>query len=380
VSELVDNTPEDFELSPEQEDYIESVIQKLHNAKDEIGKAVLGQEDLIEGVLISLLCKGHILLEGVPGVAKTVLAESVAGALGLEENRIQGTSDTYPSDIIGTTLMEENKQTGERTFRFEKGPIFTNVFLFDEGNRASPRTQAGALQAMQEGKVTVDGETYKLPDVFFMIMTQNPIEQEGTNPLPEAQKDRFIMQYNVNFPDKDVEKQIGLATTRTQYSLDDIMNQAVKLKPPVNTVIKDDPLKPQLDEDQIIRAQHLVRWLPPGQEVVDAIVDIVRSLRPDLEVDQSLKSDLQKGQLTEMFNYVKENVEFGPGTRAIQAMILAVKARALLHGRVRANLDDVVAMADPILRHRMGMTIAARADNTDEVQVIEKVIEPYQMN
>ena len=298
----------------------------LSKARKEIGKVIFGQNQVVDQTLISLISGGHVLLIGVPGLAKTLLVETIATVLGLSSNRIQCTPDLMPADILGSEVLEEDAK-GKRSFRFIEGPVFTQFLMADEINRASPRTQSALLQAMQENEVSIAGVNHKLPQPFHVLATQNPIEQEGTYPLPEAQLDRFLMQIDVDYPDADTERQILLATTG---------NEAAKVK----TVLK----KTDLQD-----LQHFIRDMPIGEDVVDAILTLVRGARPE----------------TSDFDAVKKYVTWAPGPRASQGLMLAVRARALLDGRAAPSVDDVVALAEPILKHRMALSYkAASADIT----------------
>jgi len=319
-------------------DQVEAVGAKLATVRSAIGTAIFGQQEVVDQSLITLLAGGHGLLIGVPGLAKTKLVETLAVVLGLQPKRIQFTPDLMPTDIVGSEVLEESA-TGARTFRFVKGPVFCQLLMADEINRASPRTQSALLQAMQEHHVTVAGERYELPKPFHVLATQNPLEQEGTYPLPEAQLDRFLMQIDVRYPDLDAERQMLLATTGGE-------EEAV---PVVFT------------PDQLESAQRLVRRIPVGEKVVDAILNLVRSARPD----------------ETPHDFVKSNVAWGPGPRASQALMLAIRARALMDGRLAPSLDDVVELAPPVLRHRMALSFTARAEGTGLAEIIDRLTEEY---
>jgi MoxR-like ATPase len=300
----------------------ETTATHVRAAKEAIGAVIFGQEKVIEQALITVLCGGHALLIGLPGLAKTKLVDTMGTVLGLDARRIQFTPDLMPSDILGTEVLEEST-TGKRNFRFIPGPIFAQLLLADEINRASPRTQSALLQAMQEQHVTVAGTRHDVPRPFHVLATQNPIEQEGTYPLPEAQLDRFLMEIDVEYPNIEAERRIVFDTTGTEET----------------------KAKPVMTADDLIAAQRLVRRLPVGESVVEAILTLVRSARPGPEAGDA-------GKL----------IAWGPSPRASQALMLTVRARALLDGRLAPSADDVMALAEPVLKHRMALTFAARAD------------------
>ena len=316
---------------------IEALGPRLAVVRDSIAKVIYGQREVIDQTLITLLAGGHVLLIGVPGLAKTRLVETLGVVLGLDAKRVQFTPDLMPADILGSEVLEES-DGGARSFRFIRGPVFCQLLMADEINRASPRTQSALLQSMQEYQVSVAGQRHELPRPFHVLATQNPLEQEGTYPLPEAQLDRFLLQIDVDYPDQDAERKMMIATTGAAQP-------------------KADPV---LDAAELIRAQSLIRRVPVGEKVVDAILTMVRAGRPD-----DSKMDI-----------VRRNVAWGPGPRASQALMLAARARAVLDGRLAPSVDDVVALAGPILRHRMALTFAARADGVTVNNVIDKLREP----
>jgi len=300
----------------------EATAANIRSARAAIGSVIFGQERVVERALITVLSGGHALLVGVPGLAKTKLVETMGIVLGLDARRIQFTPDLMPSDILGSEVLEESPG-GKRSFRFIPGPIFAQLLMADEINRASPRTQSALLQAMQEQHVTVAGVRHDLPKPFHVLATQNPLEQEGTYPLPEAQLDRFLMQIDVDYPDREAERRILFETTGAE-----------EVRP-----------KPAMSAEDLIGAQRLVRRLPVGESVVEAILALVRSARPGAEGGDAAKL-----------------IAWGPGPRASQALMLAVRARALLEGRLAPSVDDVIDLAGPVLKHRMALTFAARAD------------------
>ncbi len=311
----------------------ESTAAHVRAAKDAIGAVIFGQDKVIEQALITVLSGGHALLVGVPGLAKTKLVDTMGTVLGLDARRIQFTPDLMPSDILGTEVLEETPG-GKRIFRFIQGPVFAQLLMADEINRASPRTQSALLQAMQEQHVTVAGTRHDLPKPFHVLATQNPLEQEGTYPLPEAQLDRFLMEIDVDYPNIEAERRILFDTTGAEES-----------KP-----------KAAMSSDDLISAQRLVRRLPVGESVVEAILTLVRSARPGPEAGDA-------GKL----------IAWGPSPRASQSLMLAVRARALLDGRYAPSIDDVLALAEPILKHRMALTFAARADGESINKVIGRL-------
>jgi len=317
---------------------VEQCGQRIAAIRREIGRHIFGQQEVVELTLISILAGGHALLVGVPGLAKTRLVETLGRVLGLDEKRIQFTPDLMPADILGSEVLEE-ADSGERAFRFIRGPVFCQLLMADEINRASPRTQSALLQAMQEREVSVAGHPHVLPSPFHVIATQNPLEQEGTYPLPEAQLDRFFMEILVDYPDLEAERRMVLATTGPGEAAP----RAV------------------FDASELIATQNLVRTLPVGNHVVDAILGLVRAARPD--------GDAQ--------NDDKALIAWGPGPRGAQALMLGVRARALLDGRLAPSVDDVLALAKPVLRHRMALTYAARADGLNEETVIDRLCQPY---
>src|SRR5215468_164354 len=300
----------------------EQVSAQIRAAKEAISTVIFGQDRVIENTLVTILSGGHALLIGVPGLAKTKLVETLGITLGLDAKRIQFTPDLMPSDILGAEVLDES-QTGKRSFRFISGPVFAQLLMADEINRASPRTQSALLQAMQEQHITVAGVRHDLPKPFHVLATQNPLEQEGTYPLPEAQLDRFLMEVDVDYPDREAERRILFDTTGAEES-----------KP-----------KPAMTADELMAAQRLVRRLPVGESVVNAILALVRSARPGPEA----------GELGKL-------IAWGPSPRASQSLMLAVRARALIEGRYAPSVDDVVALAEPILKHRMALTFTARAE------------------
>ena len=312
----------------------ESALATLGKTRDGIARVIFGQEKVVEQALITILAGGHGLLVGVPGLAKTKLVETLGTVLGLDARRVQFTPDLMPSDILGSEIMEESIDH-KRSFRFVRGPIFAQLLMADEINRASPRTQSALLQAMQEYHVTVAGDRHDLPRPFHVLATQNPIEQEGTYPLPEAQLDRFLMQIDVAFPDRDAERKMLIDTTGDGGA----MAEAV------------------LDSAQLQAVQRLVRRLPVGESVVESILTLVRSARPG-EGDDDITSKLA----------------WGPGPRASQALMLAARARALIDGRLAPSRDDIAALAEPILKHRMALTFAARADGETIAGIVTKLV------
>src|SRR5258705_10498111 len=307
-------------------------------AREAISNFVFGQKTVVDQVLITLLAGGNGLLIGVPGLAKTRLVDTLGTVLGLDTKRIQFTPDLMPGDIVGAEVLEE-ADDGPPAFRFIKGPGFCQLLMADEINRASPRTQSALLQAMQERYVTVAGQRYDLPKPFHVLATQNPLEQEGTYPLPEAQLDRFLMQVDVGYPDREAEQKMLMATT------------AGDEKPP----------QPALNPETLIKAPALVRRLPVGEKVVHAILGLVRSGRPDEGANDT----------------VRNFVAWGPSPRASQAFMLAIRARALIEGRFAPSIDDVVALAHPILRHRMALNFSARADGATIRQGVDGLCQAY---
>jgi len=315
---------------------IEALGGRLQDVRDAIGKMIFGQKEVVDETLITILAGGHGLLIGVPGLAKTRLVQTLGSVLGLEDKRIQFTPDLMPADILGSEVLEES-DTGSRSFRFIRGPVFCQLLMADEINRASPRTQSALLQAMQERSVAVAGISHDLPRPFHVLATQNPLEQEGTYPLPEAQLDRFLLQIDVGYPDEAAERTMLLATTGAAEG------EAAQV----------------LNGEELMAAQRLVRRMPVGDSVVDAILALVRAGRPgegNAEID--------------------ETVAWGPGPRASQALMLACRARAVLEGRLAPSVDDVIALVHPVLRHRMALTFAARAEGITMDQVIDKLAEP----
>ncbi len=316
---------------------IEEVGERIAAVREHIGRSIFGQQNVVDETLVTLLAGGHALLIGVPGLAKTKLVETLGTVLGLDDRRVQFTPDLMPADILGSEVLEEG-DGGRRSFRFIAGPVFCQLLMADEINRASPRTQSALLQAMQEKQVSVAGQRQALPVPFHVLATQNPLEQEGTYPLPEAQLDRFLMQVDVTYPDRIAERRMLLATTGVE---------------------QDRPSKVMSAED-LISAQHLVRRIPIGESVVEAILDLVRAGRPE-------ESPIEA---------IRQQVAWGPGPRASQALMLAVRARALMEGRLAPSVDDVIALAGPVLRHRMALTFAARADGVTIGDVIARLLEP----
>ncbi len=318
---------------------IESLGAKMSSVREAVGEMIFGQREVVDQTLVTLLAGGHALLVGVPGLAKTRLTETLGVVLGLSEKRVQFTPDLMPADILGSEVLEEG-ESGRRSFRFIQGPIFCQLLMADEINRASPRTQSALLQAMQEQEVSIAGHRHKLPQPFHVIATQNPIEQEGTYPLPEAQLDRFMMQIDIYHPELAAEREMILATTGAT----------------------DRAARAAMTADELRAAQDLLRKIPVGESVVDAILRLVRSGRPE----------------TSDIDLVKRTVSWGPGPRASQALMLVARARAVMDGRLSPSVDDVLALAAPVLKHRMNLGFAARTEGVTISQVIARMCEPLQ--
>ena len=297
----------------------EKALSEIGAVREMIGSVIFGQEEVVERSLITILSGGHALLVGLPGLAKTKLVETLGTVLGLSEQRIQFTPDLMPADILGSEILRQDED-GSRSFHFVKGPIFAQLLMADEINRASPRTQAALLQAMQEHHVTIAGQRYDLPSPFHVLATQNPLEQEGTYPLPEAQLDRFLMQIDIHYPDLETETRILLETTGSEEA----------------------KVSPVLTSKQLSEMQALVRRIPVGKKVLEAILELVRSTRPGAIDDE----------LSPLINW-------GPGPRASQALMVTTRARALLRGRLEPSVDDVLALAEPVLQHRMQLSLVA---------------------
>jgi MoxR-like ATPase len=312
----------------------EALGAQIVQVRAAIGRVIFGQDEVIDQTLITLLSGGHVLLVGVPGLGKSRLVETLGVVLGMATKRIQFTPDLMPADIVGSEVLDETE--GRRAFRFVPGPVFCQLLMADEINRASPRTQSALLQAMQEQRVAIGGVEHSLPRPFHVLATQNPIEQEGTYPLPEAQLDRFLLEVNVTYPDLAAERTMLLATTGATEAR------------PVQAMSADD----------LAMAQALVRRLPVGDKVVDAILSLVRGCRPETASD----------------DIVRRHVAWGPGPRAAQALMLASRARALLGGRLAPSIDDVAALARPVLRHRMALSFSARADGIALPDVIDRLV------
>jgi MoxR-like ATPase len=318
------------------EDAVQGLLHKLPLLKKEIQKVIVGQDAVLDEILIALLAGGHCLLEGVPGLAKTLMVKSISQALDLSFRRIQFTPDLMPADIIGTEILEEDHSTGKRFFKFNKGPLFANMILADEINRTPPKTQSALLEAMQEFAVTYAGQTYPLGKPFFILATQNPIEQAGTYPLPEAQSDRFLLYITIDYPSAAEEAAILTSTTGTK-------------KPVIN---------PVLNAAEIKQLQELVREVSINEVLVQYVSELIRATRPSAT----------------SVNYIKEWVRWGAGPRAGQSLILTSKARALFHGRYAVLMEDLQAMAYPVLRHRILMNFKADAENISSDDVTAELI------
>ncbi|WP_242011187.1 AAA family ATPase [Acetobacter fallax] len=312
------------------------VTEQLQAVRQEIGQVVFGQNEVVEQALVSILAGGHALLVGAPGLGKTLLVTTFGTVLGLDARRVQFTPDLMPSDITGSEILDEDSG-GHRSFRFVPGPVFCQLLMADEINRASPRTQSALLQAMQEHRVTIAGTEYALPCPFHVLATQNPIDQEGTYPLPEAQLDRFMLQIQLTFPEASDERAMLLATTGAAQTA----------------------ARQVLTVEELLAAQAMVRQLPVGDRIVDAILTLVRSARPE----------------TTDVATVRDAIAWGPGPRAAQTLMLATRARALLDGRLSPDLDDIAALARPVLAHRMALSFAARADSVRVEDVIDNLVE-----
>ena len=335
---ITEHTPTATDGSGDIVQEAERLVERMAQVRSKIGEFIFGQQEVVDQTLITLLAGGHALLIGVPGLAKTKLVETLGTVMGLEDKRVQFTPDLMPADIIGSEVLEES-ESGQRAFRFIPGPVFCQLLMADEINRASPRTQSALLQAMQEQQVSVAGTRHARPRPFHVLATQNPIEQEGTYPLPEAQLDRFLMQVDVDYPDLDAERRMLMATTGAAEG--------------VPTAV--------MNAEELLAAQRLVRRIPVGESVVEAILGLVRAGRPE-------SSELPE---------VREAVAWGPGPRASQALMLTVRVKALLDGRLSPSVDDVVELAGPTLRHRMALNFAARAEGVTLPGLIDRLCEPY---
>jgi len=324
--------------------YMENIkiVNQLNQSKeklfDMISKVIVGQKDVIDHLFIALLCKGHVLLEGVPGLAKTLLIKTLSESLDLNFNRIQFTPDLMPSDITGTDIIEEDQGTSKRNFRFFKGPIFANAILADEINRTPPKTQSALLEAMQEHRVTTGGNTYDLDQPFFVLATQNPIEQEGTYPLPEAQLDRFMFNILINYPDKSEEIEIVRSLTTKEKEV----------------------IKPVISKDDLLNFQNLIREVPVSDNVIEHAVNLVSLTRPSNDSAPKITKDW---------------LDWGAGPRASTFLVLAAQANCLLEGKATPDVDDINNVAKPVLRHRIITNFTAEADGVSKEDILDQLID-----
>ena len=320
---------------------INHLLNKLPQLKQEIQKVIVGQEEVLDEVLITMLAGGHGLLEGVPGLAKTLLVRTLSNAMDLGFRRIQFTPDLMPTDILGTEVLEEDHATGKRFFKFNEGPIFSNIVLADEINRTPPKTQAALLEAMQEHEVTYAGKTYFLPKPFFLLATQNPIEQAGTYPLPEAQLDRFLLYIKIKYPTEQEELNILTSTTGTRQA----------------------QVNPVITGEEVLQLKHLVREVSISDELLGYVNQLVRATRPET-------SDVE---------FIKKYIRWGAGPRAGQALILTSKARALLQGRFAVTAEDIKTMAYPVLRHRVLINFTAEAERITPDDVVDELLQSIKL-
>jgi MoxR-like ATPase len=309
----------------------ENIAELLGAARTSLKEVIFGQDQVIDMCLVAILSGGHALLVGAPGLAKTKLASALGSVLGLDEKRVQFTPDLMPADILGSEVLDEDEH-GKKSFRFVPGPVFCQLLMADEINRASPRTQSALLQAMQEHHVTVAGVRHDVPTPFHVLATQNPIEQEGTYPLPEAQLDRFLVQVDIGYPPQDAERRMLFSTTGNDEA----------------------PPKQAMTDKDLISAQQLTRTIPVGEQVVDAILRVVRSARPGLDSDATINN----------------SIAWGPSPRASQALMLGARAKALLDGRLAPSIDDVAELLEPVFKHRMALNFQARADGRTIAETI----------
>ena len=328
---------DEIKLAKDEKEAVEKLSKAQHLMEAEIAKSVIGQKDIIRDMLLALVSGGHVLLEGVPGLAKTLLVKTISEVLNLHFQRIQFTPDLMPSDITGTDVIVENPETGHKEFRFIKGPIFANILLADEINRTPPKTQAALLQAMQEYEVTAQGNTYNIEKPFFVLATQNPIEQEGTYPLPEAQLDRFMLNIIINYPQINEEIEIVKRTTS-----------------PVESVIE-----PVLSKEDVMFLQELVKKVPVSDDVISYAVLLVNMSRPDSKYAP---------------DFVKKYIHWGAGPRACQYLVLGGKARTILSGRYAVSFDDIDHLAYLVLRHRIILNFQAESEGIDKETIIKKLI------
>ena len=330
--------PDNIDMLPEDVALARKLAEACHKMRAEVAKAIVGQDDVIEQIIIAIFARSHCLLEGVPGLAKTYMVRSLSEAMHFTFHRVQFTPDLMPADITGTDVIQEDPATGRRNLVFLKGPIFAQMILADEINRSPPKTQAALLEAMQEHSVTIGGQTFQLEEPFFVLATQNPVEQEGTYPLPEAQKDRFMFHVKVDYPSREEEREIVRRTTSAYKAV----------------------IEPVITGEEVIRCQEIVRKVPVPDHVMDFVLDLVRKSRPKDE---------------NALDFAEELIAWGPGPRACQQLILGGKVRAVMHGRFHVTIDDIVTLAYPVLRHRIVPTFNAEAEGIDVDDIITRILE-----
>lgn len=356
------------ELSPEDEkmllEDVQAASEKLHKALEEVNRVVWGQEDVVELTLTCAVAGGNVLLEGVPGLAKTLFLQNLAPIISLDFERVQFTPDLMPADILGSEILQEDPETGKKRFEFAEGPVFTQLLMADEINRAGPRTQAALLQAMQEKEVSIAGQTRKLSNPFMVVATQNPLEQDGTYPLPEAQLDRFLLKVNLDYPNRDAERRVLVETTSSAFSKYKALKERRASGEDI-TIRKHGANKLDVNPvfesaADLVEMQELAKTLPLGEGFVESVLSLVRQTRKDNKTAPEM---------------VKDHVAWGAGPRALQAFAQAARARALIDGRLAPDKDDIKALAKPILGHRMAVSYAAKASGITTDKVIDYLIE-----